>query len=202
MIEMIISIAIMAILSTIVFGSFVTGNQRTLVRLAADQLMTDLRKQTSRAQSGEEYFNISRTAYGLVADITSPTAYTLFADNDLSGISTYGLPYQNVNGTGDDEPEKMVIRSLPAKTEIVGIYYTTSAATNLSTPAGSIYYPVPTGQAMVLSKVGNFINNPGGNNITALTIVVRHTRSTSVKECFKVVPLLQTITPLPYASCP
>jgi len=204
LIELVVSVAIMSILSAVVFSSFITGNQRTLVRAATDQLITDLQKQSTLAQAGQKYQGATIFAYGLMTTATSPIrSYTLFADNDAPGTATgtnwYGLPTTDRQGTTLDVGETMATKNMPDRTEIAGVYTLLGDGTTVNS-FGSIYYPVPGASTVVQYRKGD--NTFDATDVTSMIVVVRHTKVTSIKECFRVVPRLQTVNRIAFASCP
>lgn len=115
LIEIMISTAIFAILTTIVFFDFASQSARSALPLAVEQLNTDFQDMLNNSQAGVIFDSISDTpkGYGLsiTLDAVTPannTSYTTFADLKV-GATEVG------NGQFDGAAELIQSRTLPPR---------------------------------------------------------------------------------------
>lgn len=157
LIELIISVAIVGVLSTIVFGNFVTENRVASVRQGANQIALDLQKMYSYALSGRLQSTERPDWYGV-------------AMNPAAGTS-YSLVYHLAGHIASDIPT-LRARFLPAKTRIQSI---TDGSGN-SKAVLTVKYALPGGGMSYLQWPTD----------TVLIITVASTVTASVTSCVQI----------------
>ncbi len=92
--EMLVIMAIIAIISTVVLTQYRTGEKQNLLRLKTQEVVNNLRRVQNMSLSGQEYKGVipSLGGFGAHFDISAPSSYVLFAD--MNGDGQY-----NDNGT-------------------------------------------------------------------------------------------------------
>ncbi len=180
---MLISIAIIGILSTVVFGAFVNQNRQQAVRAAANQLSIDLQKMYTYAQAGRLQNTVLPTGYG-VHLVSGDAGYTTFADADVASPPS-GLG----NGYYDNGAEVVANKTFTSNIQVQSITEAGHAAT---TPFDMVY-SIPGAGLKVKA---------GGTHTTALNqimIKIQHTQVATLNACIAITPAVGAVN---IVTCP
>lgn len=187
LLELLISAAIIAIITTVMFGDYVKKNQAAAVRQGANQIVTDMQKMYTYAQAGHQEAGYKTTGYGLSVRQTITYYFTFFDRDD----EIYPRDYIYSDGT-----ELLANRKLPADTRVQnitiydpnynnGVPYTTSRI--------DLMYQIP-GATLTANRWA------GPTATTArMVIKVQHTKRTSLVSCVSVTPILGVVN---LVTCP
>lgn len=118
LIEILVSTAIFAVITTIVFIDFASQSNRTALNLAVQQLNTDLQDMLNNSQAGVVFDAIGKPplGYGIsfTLDTVTPannTSYTEFADKGVGDPLVADKQYT-------DSSELLLTKNLPPKTMV------------------------------------------------------------------------------------
>lgn len=181
LIELIISIAIITIISSVLFINFANQNRRTAVRQAANQIALDLQKMYSDAQAGKLQAGSTVRGYGLSFE-TTQTSYNRFFDS---------LALPDGDGYFTNSSELIASRSLPLSPdiEISAIQEMLTAGGSIARTRADLLYGVP--GASVTVRTGNPM--PLSITTNRIIITVRHTTLTTLFDCVSVTPSIGAV---------
>ena len=168
-----ITVAIFAFLTVIIFSSFANDRSRSAAKQAASQMQVDIQAAQNSAQSGLLYngspVNVLPSAYGV--EVRTGTSYTLFADGTfVPGSSSQANFMYDSTGTNG---EILRTKNLATNLQIVQLKFTDAICT--STPAkctdtkAAITFSIPTTSHL-------FIKDTSGTQRDAVDIVIKQTK--------------------------
>lgn len=164
LIELLISIAIFAIVASIVLFGFVGSRKHSDLRLAADTLANDLRRVQSSAIAGQEINGTVPGGFGMSFDLsgTNYKQYQLFSDTiKFNGSSCVaGLNQRNDRVLGPTCPDPQFSDSpikLPGNVLIDTVYIGAVAITSGVHQRADIVFTTP--EAVVHTHYGNTFNS-------------------------------------------
>ncbi|MBI2984293.1 MAG: prepilin-type N-terminal cleavage/methylation domain-containing protein [Candidatus Kerfeldbacteria bacterium] len=165
LVELLISIAVIGILSSIVFVGFYQDRERSAVKRAAEQLQVDVQSAQNRAQSGVLTGGSLPAGYGVHFDVATPDRYLIFADA-LSGSPPAGDNEYRPPPGGTDTIVTTVI--LPSRVVVHRI-----GVISLTFDRGSAVFSVPNAQSTLrVWDAGGAASTP-----SSLPITLRQTRA-------------------------
>lgn len=181
MIELLVSIAIFAIVTAVVLVGFVGSRKHGELRLAADQLVNDLRRLQTAAIAGQAVGGSVPKGFGLTIDFTNARQYHLFADTMTRGGSDCGAGANQRNdiflgGTCAAEPQVQAAVALPGAVRIDKLYIGSLAITTgrtdvaFTTPEATVH--VHYGTLPESHQPGNaaYVPDPSTNQIIYLCV--------------------------------
>lgn len=179
LIELIISIAIITIISAVLFINFANQNRRAAVKQAANQIALDLQKAYADAQAGKLQAGSTVRGYGLSFQ-TTQTSYNRFFDS-------LAFP----DGSFTDSSELIASRSLPISPdiEISAIQEMPTAGGPIARTRADLLYGVP--GASVTVRTGN--PTPLSITTNRIIITVRHKTLTTLFNCVSVTPSIGAV---------
>ena len=158
LIELLISIAIVGILSALMFSNFSQEKDRNDLKTTVHQLQTDFQTMQTNAQGGVVMGASVPAGYGI--NLTSTTSYILYADNSPAlGDNKYTA--------GSDTPVRTT--SFPSSTGVSISKITPSTAKN-------IIFSSPNGTAKITDSDGSSVTSP----------VVLFLKSTKLNVCYSI----------------
>jgi prepilin-type N-terminal cleavage/methylation domain-containing protein len=177
LIELIISVAIITLLSAVLFINFSNQNRRASVRQAATQIALDLQKMYSKAQAGLEQGGATQLGYGLSLQ-TTQGSYSQFFDTTAAADSVY-----------TDATELLQFRNLPANIVISSIQLKPRVGPTVNVSRADVLYKVP--GATLSAKAGN--PTPLSTTTSRIIITVQHATLTSLSQCVAITPAIGAV---------
>ncbi|MEI6529748.1 MAG: prepilin-type N-terminal cleavage/methylation domain-containing protein [Candidatus Falkowbacteria bacterium] len=179
LIEMITSISLIVIITTIFIANYNTGNKRTDLIMTAQKLVADIHAAQNNAlglvKYGEE---VPAGGWGLSFSIATPKKYTLFADLNRPESTELGQAHQADPGYMEYDPstEGLInqgarVVDLPKGIEIIGISTSDSSQTVYSSAQVSFLPPDPK---------TNIYNNYSTSSVLRVTLREASTGKTKI----------------------
>lgn len=164
LIEILISIAIFAILTAIIFFNFANEKKRTAIKSAADQIGVDVQAMQTNALGGVVTGGSAQGGYGVHFDVDRYDQYILFAD----GLS--GTPY--VYDAGIDQV--VTTQQWAAST---GVRIGSLASDTAAARTADVTFVAPSGKAIITAK------DMAGNPLTPTSLIIFLNQS-SLNVCY------------------
>lgn len=114
LIELMVSVAIIAVLGAVSFASFHSGGRRTELLNTAQKLASDIRLMQNYSLGGRISYGTTTPAggWGIHFDLASPASYTVFADLNGNGQLSAGESDASKGGLVINLPSNVEVYSL------------------------------------------------------------------------------------------
>lgn len=183
LIEILISIAIFAILTAIIFFNFANEKNRTAIKSAANQIGVDVQAMQTNALGGVVTSGVAQGGYGAHFDVGYYDRYILFAD----GLS--GTPYEYDAGA-----DQVVATQQWAESTKVRIASLSGDGDAFS--KADVTFAVPSGKAIITAE------KLGGSTVTPTSLdIFLHQSSLNVCYSLTIRSNVGTINKRQLANC-
>lgn len=109
LIELIISVGIMVMVTTVILANYATFNKRIKLEGASQEIVSIVREAQSYGVGNKLDFSSGSVAYGVNFDINSPGRVIVFSDNDDGGSYTVGEEVETFNIQSSDRIKQICI---------------------------------------------------------------------------------------------
>lgn len=150
LIEIMVSVAIFAILTSIVFASLAQEKSRAAIKQAADQFAVDLQDMQNRAQSGIITSGVTAAGYGLLFTYPPGNSYQTFVD------ATGGTYTADLYDSGASPDPTLLTRTLSSNIRIIKL----TDSTNIpSYNRADVVFHVPNATVSLLGNISTSLTN-------------------------------------------
>ena len=174
LIEVMISTAIFAILTTMIIVNFMRRSDEDAVKQSTNQIVLDLQQMMTAAQSGQKYLGASIGGYGVYINNygTNLNSYIKYADIDSNGTWT---------GTNETIAIRKLLPSQSPLVRFIGFSTTFSSYFFLN-----VGYAVPGAGITLKGKL--LEGNPWSAITDPVIIKLKHTKK-SLYSCIQITPI-------------